>query len=265
VQLAPEKIHERQNLKAFFAIILLINFCPSCALRLLAQNRNFSGIASSLSVSDELNKKLDLNILATSKSRLGNKKIKGVFYSPQTIDIYAQALVSYKIDKHWRLGAGYGFQRNNPFLDNWRNEHRLVQQVNYFLRIKPWMFYSRLRVEERWFSFPNSPQRFSTRIRCQTGFAVPFSEDLYWQLYEEAYFSPSRYTAALFSENWAYTGIGIGTKSVGHFEAGLGYNSVALDSKGNFTNYLLFQAGWNCLIRSHDKKKMSPVIHNMNF
>src|SRR5882672_8240757 len=119
------------QVKKIIPILLLISFLCAWTGKLNAQDVNFPGVSPSFSIGTALNSKLDVNILATSKIRFGEKTIKDEKYSPQVLEIYSQALFSYKINKHWYIGTGYGFQRNNPFLDSWRNESRLVQQGNY--------------------------------------------------------------------------------------------------------------------------------------
>lgn len=245
--------------------ILLVSIFIPCIKKADAQNLNFPGLSPSISVSTALNPKFYINVLATSKIRIGETIIKEKKYSPQILEIYTQALLAYQLNKRWLLAMGYGFQRNNPFLDNWRNEHRLVQQVNYVIHIKHSMLYNRLRFEERWFSFPNSSNESGTRARYQIGFATPLSSNIYWQVNEEAYVIPSTYRNAFFSENWIYSGVGLKTKSFGSLEVGLGYNSIAINSKGDFTNYFLSQFAWSFMIKQHDKNMMAPIMHNRHY
>lgn len=233
-------------------------------LKVAAQDQNFPGVSPSLSFTASLNSKFDVNVLATSKIRLGEKTIKDEIYAPQVLEIYSQALATYAINRHWHIGAGYGFQRNNPFLNNWRNEHRLVQQAQYVTHFSRSMLYNRFRFEERWFSFPNAVNEFATRVRYQAGFATELSKNAYWQINEEAYFIPSAYRNALFSENWFYSGIGFKLNPIGNIETGIGYNAVARNTN-DFTNYLLLQVAWSYTIKSHDNSMMSVIMHNRHF
>lgn len=251
------KIYFLKSISIAFLLFLLF------AKTVQSQDQNFPGFAPSLSFTNTLNSRFDLNVLATSKIRLG-EQIKNEKYSPQVLEIYSQALVSYMINKHWHIGTGYGFQRNNPFLDNWRNEHRLVQQAMYVTHFNRSMLYNRFRFEERWFSFPGASNEFATRARYQIGFARELSKKAYWQLNEEAYFIPSAYRNALFSENWVYGGIGFKLKPIGNIETGLGYNSVARNIN-DFTNYLLLQVAWSYTIKSRDNNMMSVIMHNQHF
>jgi uncharacterized protein DUF2490 len=249
--------------KKFFVILFLL-ILASC-IKAHAQNVNFPGISPSASVRSALNSKIDINFLATSKIRFGERTIKEETYLSQILEIYAQALLNYSLNKNWHIGIGYGFQRNNPFLDNWRNEHRFVQQAIYVMHLKHSMLYNRLRFEERVFSFPKSAHQFGARIRYQLGFATPLTSRIYWQINEEAYVIPSSYRNAFFSENWIYSGIGFKAKYFGSFETGFGYNSIARNSTGDYTNYFLVQVAWSYMIKSRDKDIMDPIMHDRHF
>ncbi len=203
--------------------------------------------------------------MTASKIRTPGKTIKEETYSTQVLQIYVQALLSYHLNRHWYVGAGYGFQRTNPFLDNWRNEHRLVQQVNYIFHINRSIIFNRLRFEERFFSYPHSAGQLGTRARWQAGFATPFSKNSYWQINDEAYVIPSGPRNSYFSENRVYSGVGFRTKYIGQFETGIGYNSIVRNSKKDFTNYLLLQVAWSYKIHAREKNAMNAIIHNRQF
>jgi hypothetical protein len=231
-----------------------------------AQDLNFRGVAPSVSVTQVLKNKFDINFLAVSKIRLGNYTVKEINYSNQVLEIYSQLLLSYKINKHWQLGGGYGFQRNNPFHDNWRNEHRLVQQVSYNIANKHLRFYNRLRFEERWFSYPTAPSAFGTRARYQFGFVRKLkADDAYWQINNEIYAITSGPKNSFISENWVYSGIGFPVKSFGHVETGIGYNTVVRNTNKDLLNLLLLQVSWSYIFPSAKMKTMHPVMHSRHF
>ncbi|MBS1600567.1 MAG: DUF2490 domain-containing protein [Bacteroidetes bacterium] len=245
--------------------IWILYFLCVCFAQMSAQTRNYTGAAPSLSVTTSLNKKFDLNILATSKIELQEKTGKQLSYQPQTLEVYVQGLLTYSINQRWHFSGGYGFQRNNPFLGNWRNENRLVQQVIFSIPNKQWMIYHRLRFEERWFSYPEAATNFGTRARYQFGFVHQLhSGKAYWQISEEAYFIPSGKRNAFFSENWLYTGIAFALRHAGHIEIGIGYDSNITPSH-NISNLALFQLGWSYMIKAHDKNMMHAVIRNRQF
>lgn len=231
-----------------------------------AQDLNFYGTAPSISVSKSLKNNFDLNFLAVSKIRLGNYTVSETDYSTQVQEIYSQLLLSRKINKRWQIAAGYGFQRNNPFDDNWRNEQRLVQQAIYSIKAKHLRFYNRFRFEERWFSYPNAPGRFGTRARYQAGLVKTLKGDrVYWQINNEIYGITSGPRNSFISENWVYSGIGFFIRSFGHLETGIGYNTIVRSNDKALLNLLLLQLGWSYIVPSEKMKTMHPVMHSRHF
>jgi hypothetical protein len=244
---------------------LLIAFYFSLAGKLIAQNKTENGVASSFSINAAINHKFNLNLLSTSKFAIEENEEKNNKYQPIILEIYGQALLSYSINKNWRMGVGYGFQRNNPFLDNWRNEHRLAEQVMYSQMNKNGMWYSRLRFEERWFSFADQSKDFVSRTRWQVGFAVPIiSENIYWQINDEVFFTSHGISNTYFSENWAYSGIGFSMKNYGHIETGIGYDTN-IDNNGRKLSLLLLQVAWSWIIHPRNENRMNMIISNRHF
>jgi hypothetical protein len=243
-------------------IFLFIAF--SVVKTLCSQDLNFPGLAPSVAVTLH-QKKFDFNFLTASKTREGSHTVKGVDYERRFLEIYTQALVSHKLNERWQIAAAYGFQRNNPFRDDWRNEHRLVQQVTYTVSGKKIKFNNRFRFEERWFSFPTEPGRFSTRARYQAGIVKQINKNLYWQVNNEIYAITSGRRFSLIAENWLYTGMGFPVKSFGHFETGIGYNSVTRNAEKDLMSLILLQVNWSFVIPSKMKMQMHPVMHSRQF
>ncbi len=243
-------------------ILLFIGFFTSRKIN--SQNLNFPGLAPSVSFTAH-QKNFDLNFLAASKTKQGHHTVKNVEYEPRFLEIYSQALVSLKWNRRWIIAAGYGFQRNNPFRDDWRNEHRLVQQAMYSVPGNKIRFNNRLRFEERWFSYPDAPGNFSTRARYQAGMVRQFNKKLYWQLNNEIYAITSGRRHSFISENWLYTGVGIPVKGFGHIETGVGYNTVVRNSMKERLNLVLLQVNWSFVLPSKMKTEMHPVMHGRNF
>lgn len=232
---------------------------------LYSQDLNFPGTAPSISLTVHL-KRIDINFLSANKFRLGDHRVKDVDYKQQWLEIYSQGLASYKINDHWQLASGYGFQRNNPLKNNWRNEHRLVQQVMYVVPVKSFKLYNRFRFEERWFSYPSSPNAFGTRARYQAGIIKRLNNSmLYWQLNDEIYATTSGPRFSFISENWLYTGVGFPVRSLGNFEMGIGYNSVSRNTEKDLMSLILLQVNWSFVIPSRMKMQMHPVMYSRHF
>lgn len=248
--------------RSFFLLLLLI----SITHRIFSQNLNFSGTAPALSFTSVPAKKLEINFLVTSKVRVGDYNIKEEQYNTKILEIYSQVLATYKIDKHFQTGVGYGFQRNNPFDNNWRNEHRLVQQVMYATAKEPFKFYNRFGLKRDGFSYPTAQNEFGTRARYLAGIIKKLDKkNTYWQLNEEIYAITSGRKNAFIAENWIYTGIGFGVKPLGRLETGIGYNTVVRNADKDIMSLLLLQVNWSYIIPSQKMTTMHPVMHSRNF
>jgi Protein of unknown function (DUF2490) len=253
-------------MKKVLKFILTVSISFARARCLYGQDLNFPGIAASVSFSAILNNKFDFNISAASKFRLGQYYIDATKYNPRVLEIYSQVLLSYKINNHWQISGGYGFQRNNPFLDSWRNEHRFVLQLLFIVPFKVFKFYNRFRFEERWFSFPAAHNESGTRARYQAGIIRQLKGNMvYWQLNDEVYGITSGNRNAFISENWIYTGIGFPVKYIGHLETGIGINSVVRNRNKDLTNLFLVQLAWSYITPGQMMKTIHPVMHSRNF
>jgi hypothetical protein len=94
-----------KNLLLFFVAVLLFS-----KENINAQDLYFGSAAPSVSITETLKNHLDINLLSVSKIRLGNYDIKQVQYRSQVLELYSQLLLSYKINAHWQIAGGYGFQ-----------------------------------------------------------------------------------------------------------------------------------------------------------
>ncbi|MDP4264430.1 MAG: DUF2490 domain-containing protein [Bacteroidota bacterium] len=232
---------------------------------LCAQDLNFPGVTPFVILNASLNKKVDLNVLSLSKIRVGEHIIDGVKYDPGPLQIYTHAIFSYKITGHWQAGAGFAFQRNNPFRDDWKNDYRLLQQVVYILQGSKWKLSSRLRVEERWFRFPDASGSFGTRLKQQNAFTRQLNgEKFYWQAVNELYAIPSGARNSFVSENWFYTGLGVALRSFGRWDNGFGWNTMTRNTKHDLTNLFFLQTMLTITFHRHEKE-VEPEMESGHF
>jgi Protein of unknown function (DUF2490) len=230
---------------------------------LSAQDVYFPGVVPFISLAAGLSEKVDINVVAISKIRLGDHMTGSVKYPAGPTQFYGHTILSYKLTTHWLIGGGVGFQRNNPFLSNWRNDYRLMEQVGYNLSGKKWKFNNRLKIEERWFNYPDAPANFGTRVRYQPTFMHQLKGwKIYWEAYDELYAIPSGPRNSFISENWFYTGIGFTTGSSSRLDTGFGCNSVVMNTHHDLNTLLMLQVMWNYTIPSKHKKEIGPVIHS---
>jgi hypothetical protein len=228
---------------------------------LSAQDIYFPGVCPFIIVTASPNKKIDINAVALSRIRVGEYTIRSVKYNSGPTQIYIHAIASYKLSNHWLIGGGIAFQRSNPFLSNWKNDYRLIEQLGYNLSGKKWKFNNRLRIEERWFRYPDASGNFGTRIRYQPTYMHQLNGwRLYWETYDELYAIPSGPRNSFISENWFYTGIGFTTGSSSKLDTGFGCNTMLMNAHHDLNNILMLQVMWNYAIPSRHNKEGRPVI-----
>jgi hypothetical protein len=248
-------------MKKFTPLLLLVITIISPSCNLYCQDLNFPGISPSISATVILNSRLDLNLLTTSKIRTGDHTIKGLRYPSHLLQNYTLAILSYKLNRHWQAGGGCGFEVNDPFLDTWRTNQRLIQQVQYTITGTKTRFTNRLRFEERWFRYHHDPPAFGTRGRYQIGFNQKLNaKGVYWQITNELYATTSGPRNALISEDWLYSCIGLPITALSHFEAGIGFDSTVRDTEHDLNNLFMLQFQWNFVIgSSHKKERVTPA------
>jgi hypothetical protein len=246
-----------------------LKFLPAAIMALIAagslpaQDLYFPGVCPFIILSASTGKKVDVNAIVLSRIRIGEHTVRSVKYDGGPTQFYTHAIVSYKLIPHWQIGGGVGFQRNNPLLDNWRNDIRLIQQAGYNLSGKKWKFNNRVKIEERWFSYPNAPGDFGTRIRYQPTFMRQLNGwKLYWEIYDELYAIPSGPRNSFISENWFYTGIAFTTSLSSKLDAGFGCNSTVINTHHDLNNLLMLQVMWNYTFTSRHKREAGPVINS---
>jgi Protein of unknown function (DUF2490) len=216
------------------------------AVSLYGQNVYFPGAVPFIALSASVSKKLDLSVLALSKIRIGDYEIRSVKYEPGPTQFYSHAILSYKLTPHWQMGGGFAFQRNDPFRSDWKNDYRVVEQFIYSLAGAKWKLNNRLKIEERWFYYPDGSSNFGTRIRCQPTFMQQLNGwKVYWEVYDELYAIPSGPRNSFISENWFYTGIGFTASPSNRLDTGFGFNSVVMNTHHDLNSLCMLQVMWN--------------------
>jgi hypothetical protein len=241
---------------------IFFKFLPAAIMTFIAagslygQNVYFPGVVPFVSLSASVSKKLDLNILALSKIRIGDYTIRSVKYEPGPTQFYSHAILSYKLTPHWQIGGGFAFQRNDPFRSDWKNDYRVIEQLIYSQSSTKWKFSTRLKVEERWFYYPDGTSNFGTRIRYQPTIMRQLKEwKVYWELYDELYAIPTGPRNSFISENWFYTGIGFTLSSSNRLDTGVSLNSVVMNTRHDLNSLCMLQVMWNHTFISVHKEK----------
>jgi len=171
--------------------------------------------------------KWDVSILGASKISANSQSVEGVLYPASILEVYFQLQASRKLTSNLVVSGSYGFQRNNPFRENYTNEHRLGQQLIWVLRLNESHLYQRFRFEERFILSENQPHyQFGTRGRYQIGFNRNLGLSNYFiNLSNETFAIFTGPRNAFLSENISYVGIGKKAK-IGNVEIGLVYSGT---------------------------------------
>lgn len=211
----------------------------------------FNGIIPVISQTSRINDKLNFNIFLSTTIDAFKADIGGIHYPSTDMQLYVQPSVNFRLNQKTQLAGSYTYQRNNPFRDNFINEHRLWQQISYIIPLSKGKIGNRLRFEERFIqnkltaSFP-----LSTRLRYQISYTQPLSltskmnGKFYFNCYNEWYFSLSGNKNAFYSENWTYSGIGYQIGKKEKIEFGYLFQVAVRNSQHDLRFLNLLQIAW---------------------
>lgn len=216
-----------------------------------AQNLTFYGLLPAVSKTAKINEIVDFNFFGSSTIDLVPETYANKTYPRKDLQLYLQPSLIYKWRPNLNFAGSYTYQRNNPLTDDYSNEHRLWQQAVYSIPFSYGKVTNRLRFEERWIQDRALGRyRFATRTRYQLGYSKPLSgrileaHEMYFNTYNELYFSTTGPKNAFYSENWTYAGIGYVSKEWGKFELGPVFQTAVRNKNHERRNLLLLQLLW---------------------
>ena len=228
-------------MKKILLISIILNFNIS-----FSQNLKFYGFLPILNQTGKINKKTNYNLFISTTLDSFNQNINGIEYPATDLQFYLQPSIIYIFSPKINYSLSYTYQRNNPFNENYLNEHRICAQIAFLYNIANSRLSNRLRLEERFIENKiNNSYPFSTRLRYQIGFNTPFkNKDFYLNTYNEFYFSLTGAKNATYSENWAYIGCGYKIGKTSQLEVGY-LNQIAVRNKQKDLRFLnLLQIMW---------------------
>lgn len=253
-------------MKKLLAIsILFIVLCDG----LKAQNLEFFGIIPSLSQTGRISKRINYNFFASAAFDLTDRVIDGVYYPSKPLQLYIQPslIYVYSAKLNFATSLTYNYQRSNPDVPYFK-EWRAWQQALYSHKLSMGRLTHRLRFEQRFIKNERTHKSpMTTRIRYQLGFSIPLQGiqldpgEFYFNCYDEAYFTltvpAGTVRSALYSENWAYAGIGYQTKKIGRIEVGPLLQFNVRDIEQDLRNLYLLQVTWITNFNIPTQKKQS--------
>ncbi|WP_250631302.1 DUF2490 domain-containing protein [Rhodoflexus caldus] len=226
-----------------------------------AQNLTFYGFLPTINQTGRICPKWNYNFFASTTIDAFYENIGGVEYPATDLQLYIQPSIVYLLSSNVQLAGSYTYQRNNPFNENFVNEHRLWQQVFFSLPASKSRITNRLRLEER---FTEDKQTglypFSTRTRYQIGFNLPLQgrnldkHEFYLIAYNEFFLSLTGAKIAAYSEDWAYAGLGYETGKMGRIELGYMLQTLVRNRHKDLRFLNLAQIIWITNFNFHGKK-----------
>lgn len=211
----------------------------------------FNGVIPVINQTGSVTDKIKYNIFLSTTIDVFKTDIGGIHYPSTDMQLYIQPSVIYHLNQRINYSASYTYQRNSPFRDNFINEHRLWQQISYTIPLPKGKIGNRLRFEERFIqnklsaTFP-----LSTRLRYQLSYTTPLSlksimnDKLYFNCYNEWYFSLSGNKNAFYSENWTYSGIGYKIGEKEKIEFGYLFQVAVRNNQHDLRFLNLLQISW---------------------
>jgi len=216
-----------------------------------SQDLTFYGFLPAINVTGNFGGKINVNLFSSTTIDAVRERIGGIEYPATDFQFYLQPSVIYVHSPQLNFAASYTYQRNNPFQDNFVNEHRLWQQAIYSMPLGVGKLNQRLRVEERFIenrvlnTYP-----FFTRARYQIAFNRPLqgrtldAHEFYLNMYNEFYFSLTGAKNATYSENWTYSGAGYDLGNMGRFEVGYLFQTAVRNAQKDLRFLNLAQVMW---------------------
>jgi len=220
----------------FIAIFSMI-----CVKNALAQNTTIAGLFPTIDHSGELSNRFSYNSYLFGAI----KPYSSTEGSARTLYLYAENGLSYKITDKLSFTNSYVYERQQPFENNARNEHRLFQQLTLKLPVKKFSLKQRLRFDERFIqNSQNNSFDFSHRLRYLLGGTYEFNDTGYLMTYMEFFFNTTKGAKFKYNENWSALQIGYNINKNNAIEFGYLFVGWINDSQNNWFNQHYLQTTW---------------------
>ncbi len=215
-----------------------------------SQDINYAGLFPTIDHSGKFTEKWSYNgyFFAAAKPYLHQRL--GAEDRARFLYLYAETGLSYALRPNLSITASYVYERQNPFEDNYRNEHRLFQQLTLKLPLSSWEIKQRMRFDERFIHDRSTGETpFTHRLRYLLGFSRPLTKQTYLFGYSEWFFNTSR--RFKFDENWSALQIGRQWNNQNALELGFLYVGWIYNPSGNWFNQFYLQTTWVSKINAH--------------
>jgi hypothetical protein len=226
------------------------------SLSITGQNLDFIGIIPTLSQTGRISQRFNYNFFISETIDAFNKSTREIKYPASNLQLYIQPSIIYVHSPNLNFAASltYNYQKSNPdvpFFKEWRP----WEQVIYAHNLSYGRMSHRLRFEERLIKNEETGKwPMTTRLRYQIAFNIPLNgktledNEFYFNCYNEFYFTltvpEGQIRNALYSEDWAYAGVGYQLPRLGRIEVGPLFQFNVRDRQQDLRNLYLLQVAW---------------------
>lgn len=211
--------------------------------KMRAQSTFVSGLFPTIDHAGTVTKKMDYSFYYFGAFPLLNFNSPSIKENSKVLLLYSEQALTYNLNKRISITGSYVFQRENTSEENYTNENRIYVQSTYKHSLKDVNFKHRLRFDNRFIQNKETEKTpFTHRLRYLIGIDFPLrskKSNLYFSLYEEAFFNTFKSAGSVFGENWAYAALGIKLNKNSKLEAGPLYITWNTGANNWFHQYYL--------------------------
>ncbi|MDZ7878791.1 MAG: DUF2490 domain-containing protein [Saprospiraceae bacterium] len=225
-------------------LTILLAFQLAISIAGNAQNVNYFGWFPTLDLSGKIANRWSYNVYLFDAVKPYNSTENAQTDKARSFYVYGETGLSYQLTDNLSVTAAYVHERQNPFLDNYRTENRLFQQMTLKLPVGKSELKQRLRFDERFVqNRATGATPFTHRLRYLLGIKKPFADNkMYLMAYSEAFFNSSK--SFKFDENWSALQLGFRLNDKNSIEAGLLFVGWINNAANDWLNQYYLQTTW---------------------
>jgi hypothetical protein len=212
-----------------------------------SQSLYYEGIFPTIDHSGNFNSKLDYGLYYFGAFPIANLNEPNINKDANFLLFYSEQSLTFKVSSKFSFTGSYVYQRANAVYDNYVNENRFYAQAKYKHSLKKTHLTHRVRFDGRFIQNPITNETpFTHRARYLIGLECPLKSkknNLYFTMYEEAFFNTVSNAGTVYEENWAYAALGIKLNEKNKIETGLLYITWNI-GKTNWFNQYYLQLTW---------------------
>lgn len=227
--------------KFFLALMSVTVSWPS-----LAQNTTYFGLFPTIDHSASISRLFEYNVYLFDAIKPYSTDEGDMRDEARSLYAYGEAGLTVKLGKYLAFTNSYVYERQQPFRDDYRNEHRLFQQLTCNEDVGRFRFKQRLRFDERFIENRETGKSpFTHRLRLLMGLRYELNEKgTYFTGYTEFFLNTMPGSVVVYNENWSAAQIGFSLNSNNYVECGLLYVGWAINNNPDWLHQNYLQITW---------------------